>query len=412
MRSRIHFHSDAPFFAGCENMLVNFFNDDHFMGSYDVSFGYRYSLEYEQGLKRRVVRDIKAYPLALLDSGRLSLFGNKLSFKPFAVIVKIITQFLKCVFIAYNTVVLNMFFRKLKIDLLHINNGGYPGAYSCMSAVFAAKLAGVKRIVYVVNNVAIPYCSLGRKIDYLFDKLVGKYVSVFVTGSVYAGQELQRVLGLPSEKIKNIKNGILLRPVTENREILLKRLGVPEGRLLIAVVAVLEERKGHRYLLQAVKKLKDQGGPMPYVLIEGRGALLEHLQRYVRQEQLSDSVRFIGAEKNIADLINAVDLLILPSISNEDFPNIILEAMGFGKPVIASRISGIPEQVENMKSGILVEPKDVEGLSLAVKKFLDNRSLLKSFGGRGKEIFNKKFLASISVGNYMDLYNGLLSGGN
>ena len=180
MSARIHFHSDASFFAGCENMLVNLFNDNNFTGSYEISFSYRYSKEYEQGFRQRVTNQVKTYPLAIADAGWLNVG-----------LMKLVAQFLKYIYIVYNTVLLYKLFRTLKIDLLHINNGGYPGAYSCMSAVFAAKLAGIKRIVYVVNNVAFSYRRPGRWFDYFLDKIVKRSVSVFVTGSVYAGQELQ-----------------------------------------------------------------------------------------------------------------------------------------------------------------------------------------------------------------------------
>ena len=409
MSVRIQFHSDVSFFAGCENMLVNFFNDGSFTGRYDVSFSYRYSDVYEQGYKEKVTGRVNSYPLALLDIEQFWHRANKLSFRPWALVVKIISQFLKLIYIGYNTIILYKLFKKNKIDLLHINNGGYPGAYSCMSAVFAAKLSGIRNIVYVVNNVAFSYRHPGRWVDYFFDKIVKNTVSVFVTGSVYAGEELKKVLRLPPQKIKNIKNGISLRPPTEDRAAFFKRLGLPEGRVLIGVVAVLEERKGHKYLLQAVKLLKDKGmvQKLPYFLIEGHGSLLEPLEQYVAQQKLGDCVRFVKGEKNISNLMNAIDLLVLPSINNEDFPNVVLEAMGWGKPVVASNICGIPEQIENMKSGILVEPKDVEGLQAAISQLLENPSLLQSMGERGREIFNKRFLASIAVRNYTELYEGI-----
>lgn len=410
MRPCIHFHSDMSFFAGCENMLANFFNDNSFMSQYDVSFSYRYSTEYDQGFKARVPRVVKTYPLGLLDAGWLNILANGRVAKPLAIVLKVIAQLLKYIYIVCNTAVLYIVFRTHKIGLLHINNGGYPGAYSCMSAVFAAKLAGIREIVYIVNNEVFSYQRPGRWFDYFFDKMVGKYVTVFVTGSIHAGQALKKVLGLPPEKIRNIKNGILLRTATENREEFFKRFGLEQDRLLIGVVAILEERKGHMYLLQALKSLKDSGrvNKMPHVIIEGEGPLLDDLQAYVMKARLSDCVKFIGVEKNICNLMKAMDLLVLPSVSGEDFPNVILEAMGFGKPVVASNICGIPEQVENMKSGILVKPADASGLAQAIGRFLDDRSLLAPFGDRARQIFTEKFQAATAVANYSNLYQTLL----
>jgi len=411
MRARIHFHSDAPFFAGCENMLVSFFNDDRFMADNQVTFSYRYSAEYKEGFKQKVKRDFPVYPLALPDSGWLSLRAKRLP-RFLGAVVKIAAQLLKVIYIFYNTGVLYKFFKKFKIDLLHINNGGYPGAYSCMSAVFAARLAGIRRIVYMVNNVAVPYSQPGRWLDYCFDKLVGRLVDVFVTGSVFAGQELQKVLALPLQKVENIKNGIALGPVMRSREEYRRQFGITDNGLVIGVAAVLEERKGHRYLFAALKLLKEKGaGNLPVVLLAGDGPLRDSLATTVREAGLADRVKFIGVEKNIFDFLNAIDLLVLPSVSNEDFPFSILEAMGSGKAVVASRICGIPEQIEHMQSGVLVEPADTAGLAQAVNVFWDNPGLARQFGERGRQIFQERFRSDIAVRKYQGLYQILLAGG-
>lgn len=416
MKSSIHFHSDCPFFAGCENMLVNFFQHNEFMQNYHVSFSYRYSQAYQSGFRRRVQRDFHAVPLNLLDISTVYSYVNRYSYKPIRMFFKLITNMLllKYFYILRNTIVFYQLFGKERIDLLHVNNGGYPGAYSCMAAVFAAKLRGIKRIVYVVNNIASSYKSPLRWLDFPLDRILAKNVSVFVTGSVYAGLKSMKVLKLPPSKVINIHNGIAPRTVTETKQEVLQRLGIKEGRLLIAVVAVLEERKGHIYLLKALKLLKDQGydKKLPIVVIEGGGPKLQSLKSFVQDFGLNGNVLFIDDESNIFNLMNAVDVIVLPSISHEDFPNVVLEAMSLGKTVIASSLSGIPEQIEHMESGILVKPKDVNGLAKAIKQIVDNPSLCKLLGEKAFHRFTDRFLANISVLNYVKLYNSLLKGDN
>jgi len=202
--------------------------------------------------------------------------------------------------------------------------------------------------------------------------------------------------------------------VTETRQEVLKRLGIQDGRLLIAVVANLEERKGHIYLFKALKSLKDQGyeSRLPLVLIEGTGTTFDDLMRFVRKEGLENDIKFIGTEANVFNLIDAVDIIALPSISNEDFPNVILEAMSFGKTVIASRLAGTPEQVDHMQSGILVEPKDVEGLAQAIWQVVEDETSRKRLGKNALQRFNDRFVANISVANYVSLYLKLLEANN
>ena len=269
-----------------------------------------------------------------------------------------------------------------------------------MSAVFAARLAGIKRVVYVVNNVAFSYRSFKRWLDYPLDRFVAGTVSVFITGSEYARARLVHVLRLPFGKALSIHNGIQPRAVTEGREEVLRRLGVEQGRLLIAAVAVLEERKGHVYLLKALQRLIAEGyGAGITVIIEGSGTLLESLKAFVVEAGLSENVRFIGNEANVFNLLNAADVVALPSIADEDFPNVVIEAMCLGKVVIASRISGTPEQIAHMESGILVEPMDVHGLADAVRLAADDEHLRNRLGRNAADRFREKFSAKTAVEN-------------
>jgi len=236
-------------------------------------------------------------------------------------------------------------------------------------------------------------------------------VSVFVTGSAHAGSVLCAVLGLPEGKVLNLPNGISPRQPTETKETTLRRLGIKPGRLVIGVVALLEERKGHIYLLRALKQLAQTygGNALPQVLIEGEGPERDSLAAYVREVGLDEDVRFIGSEDNIYNFMQAVDVIAVPSIANEDFPNVVLEGMSLGKPVIASRLAGTPEQITHLEDGILVEPRDVGGLADAMGQLASDEALRDLLGRSALQKFNHQFASNIAVDNYIDLYKSLLN---
>ena len=410
MRPRLHFHSDCASFAGCENMLVNFFGSDPLMEEFAVSFSYRQSAAYDAGFRSRVSRNFDVHPLQLKDVAQFNAATGKLppllgSLCRLAARLLLLRYWL----LAWNTLLL---YRAIGSPaLLHINNGNYPGAYSCMAAVFAARLRGVRRVVYVVNNIAIPYGSVRRWLDYPLDRIVAHSVSTFVTASRHAGAALQTLLHLPEQQIQNIHNGITPRAVTVTRADTLRRLGVDDARLLIGVVAVLEERKGHRVLLEALALMKKQsrGAALPLIIIEGTGSRLAALRDYATANDLTNDVAFIGAESNIFDLMNAMDAIALPSISHEDFPNVVIEAMSLGKPVIASRLAGIPEQIEHMESGLLVEPGDSAGLAAAMLMLCEDPALRERLGSNARDRFAGCFTAGTAVAGYRALYQKLLS---
>ncbi len=201
--------------------------------------------------------------------------------------------------------------------------------------------------------------------------------------------------------------------VTERKEETLRRLGVHEGRLLIGVVAVLERRKGHAVLIEAMRILKEEmpAGALPLVLIEGEGVEREALEGLVKDGGLDGDVLFVGSEGNVFNFMNAVDVVVLPSIGQEDFPNVILEAMSLGKTVIASTIAGIPEQIDHMRDGILVEPGSAASLAGAIRSVATDGVLRESLATEAREKFARSFSARTSVGNYEVLYERLLAQG-
>jgi len=148
---------------------------------------------------------------------------------------------------------------------------------------------------------------------------------------------------------------------------------------------------------------------MPVLLIEGSGPEEANLRRLVRQLQLDDYVKFVGQEKNVFNFLQAIDLFILPSINYEDFPNVILEAMSLGKPVLATKLSGIPEQIQEGITGWLVEPGDSSGLARGMLAVAQERSCLEAVGRAAKNRFTQMFTSEISVARYLELYDELLT---
>lgn len=391
-------------------MLVNFFDNDELMKEYEVSFSYRQSTAYDTGFRNRIKRAFDVRPLPLKDVAQFNAATEKLPrFLGSLCRVSARLILLRYWFLAWNTTLL---YRTIgSPEILHINNGNYPGAYSCMAAVFAARLRGVTRIVYVVNNIAIPHNTIRRWLDYPLDVLVAKLVTVFVTASGHAGRELQTVLRLPKFQVVNIHNGITPRSVSAIRAKTLERLGITGSRFLVGVVAILEKRKGHIVLLEAMCRLKKQSrdAAPPLIMIEGTGSEFDTLRHYVLEHYLDNDVKFIGNESNIFDFMTAMDAIALPSISHEDFPNVVIEAMSLGKSVIATQLAGIPEQIDHLVNGILVEPGDSDGLARALSTLSSDAALRQQLGHNARTKFEKVFTARTAVSAYRTLYQKLLS---
>lgn len=408
---KILYYSDCPFFAGCENMLVNFFGSEELSSEFELTFLYRYSERYEEGAKKRMDMS-RSIPVSLVsDLPNSSLEEVKSKSFPFirSIIWHLIQWFKKYYSIKKNTKILAREFTRIQPDILHINNGGYPAATSCYAAILAARKCGIKKVVYMVNNMAMGYSHPLRWFDGRLDEIVKKTVTYFINGSNNAGARLKEVLKLPESQQVTIRNGIIPRKVTMSREEFRNMYGIDNDIFVFAEVANLEERKGHRILLKAVKQLEEDGTLRKFVvLLEGNGPLKEEISAFIKDNGLSETVRMIEVDQ-IYNLYNAIDVLILPSLYREDFPNTIIEAMGQGIPVIGTAIAGIPEQIDDHVNGLLIKAGDVEALANAMGAFLKDKDLYDFCSKNVCEKFNKNYTAEISVKNYINLYHSLLN---
>lgn len=392
-------------------MLTNFLSSPGLRRQFKIGFSYRYTQKYANGLNSRVKLDFPFFPLRFPDPSSLVFLPEHwvaLLRKGIRFSSRVIST---APIFFYEIWVLRKLFRRLRPTILHINNGGYPAALSARAAAIAARLAGVPHVIMVVNNLAIGYHSLSRCLGYPTDRLVALCVSKFVTGSSAASRQLKQVLCLDDAKCVAIHNGIALRNTTETPEETRKRLGLEHfNGVIVGMVALMEPRKGHQVLLEAIIRLinsEPNDPPNIKVLLEGDGPLCDTLKKFVVENRLSEYCIFVGHEKNVMNFMTMLDVLVLPSIDREDFPNVILEAMGLGKPIIASQLSGIPEQVVDGETGLLFSPGDAGGLATAIM-VLSDEGLRLQMGQAGLRRFQKYFTPDVAIGNYLSLYQSLM----
>jgi L-malate glycosyltransferase len=409
-RPKIHYHSDCEFFAGCENMLANLCSSSVMQAEFAITFSFRDSVRYREGVRTRVNGDVPLYPLAFPDPSSVLPTPAAPSF------LRRLTRLLsRTLFtgplLVYEVVKLARLFRRLSPDLVHINNGGYPAALSPRAAALAAYVAGVPSVM-MVNNLAFGYGHPARWAGYPLDRVVVRCVRCFLTGSIAATERLRDVLRLSVEQCRPIQCGANLRAPSESVPQTRTRLGLEDfDGIVLALVGVLEPRKGHQVLLEALRIVSDSRPalmPRIRVLIAGEGVLAASIKQSITDAGLEEHCALIGQESNIANLFAVVDVLVAPSVGYEDFPNVIMEAMGAGRAVIASRLAGAIEQVVDGETGLLVEPGDAAGLAEAICRLCEDRALVKRLGANGLRRFQALFTAERAVDRYREFYRLLL----
>lgn len=211
--------------------------------------------------------------------------------------------------------------------------------------------------------------------------------------SNYVKNTLLNYSDYPKEKIYVIYNGVNLEDFsrTLKRDEIRHKLGIDDNAVVLLYAGQLQEEKGLVFLIKAFRELSRHFDDLN-LLIAGSGKLWlssttgEEFEARFRRLSRSLKVHFLGKvpRKEMASVYSASDAFVLPSLA-EGFPLTIMEAMAAGKPVVATRVGGIPEVVKDGENGYLVQPKEVKGLIDAISNLMEDEALRAKMGREGRK---------------------------
>jgi glycosyltransferase involved in cell wall biosynthesis len=213
-------------------------------------------------------------------------------------------------------------------------------------------------------------------------------------------------------KVVAIYNGIDVEPFIDSkltREAAKIRLGIPGKNVFVyGTVGRLVETKGQSILLQAFAKVYEQC-PQSCLVLAGGGRLESKLRGLAAELDIKESVIFLSHRHDIPEVLKAYDIFVLPSVA-EGLPGALLEAMATGLPVIASRVGGVPEILNNPDLGTMVSPRSVDELASAMKGLYKTPEehryeIGKALRERVLEGFSKEKMVSAIAAEYLTVMN-------
>jgi len=300
-------------------------------------------------------------------------------------------------------------FRTVRPDIVHTHK--YKDS---ILATIAARCVGVPYVIRVVHGMPEPFKGLSNvnmSLYTLVDRLaVSWLVDKIIAVSSDIEQALVRVYG--TARVVCIHNGIDLETVQVRTARLDKRKEwrIPDTVALVGTVGRLVPVKGHTVLLEALHILGKSNRPVN-LLIVGDGPLRGHLEDEVRRRGLEVVVRFAGHQAESFDFINMMDVFVLPSL-HEGIPMVLLEALALQRPVVATRVGGIPEVIQDGQTGLLAEPSDASSLAMLIQQMIEDPSLAVSLGNAGRTRVETEFTARTMAGNTAELYEQVLRTGS
>jgi glycosyltransferase involved in cell wall biosynthesis len=264
------------------------------------------------------------------------------------------------------------------------------GARSNVYTRLAARYAGVPVVLSTVHNSLFDYDVPGwrRTLYVLAERLTSPLADRIVAVSAAIARDLVERYGIAAARTLVVRNGIdawAFRPAREPAAVRAD-LGVAAGRRLVVMAGRMTPQKGWDVLLEAAARLAAARSDLAWVLV-GDGPLRPALTR--RAAELAVAAHFTGACADMADVLGCADVVVLASRS-EGLPFTLLEAMALGKPVVATRVGGVPEVVEEGRSGRLVPREDPAALATAIADVLEAPDAA-AMGARGRARVEAEF---------------------
>jgi glycosyltransferase involved in cell wall biosynthesis len=309
--------------------------------------------------------------------------------------------------------------RAFKMLRQTIRDGDYDILHTHMSkaALLGALIGMTDRGIKVVNTghnfgfVALPQ-RWKKAIFWCYDRFISSFGhDATVTVSQIVADAVVKARMVPRKRLHAIPNGIRVRrfdaiasaPLELKTEVL--GTAMTDGPL-ITCVARLVWFKGLHTLIDALPDIIARH-PDSRVLIVGDGELRADLETQAKRLGVDHTIVFAGERDDIPQLLKISDLFVLPSLS-EGLPISLLEAMATGLPLVATRVGGIPELIEEGKNGYLVPSSDTHALGQAILSFLDDPEKMHQAGLAGRELLEKQFSQTAMVQKTEELYLDLI----
>jgi glycosyltransferase involved in cell wall biosynthesis len=250
------------------------------------------------------------------------------------------------------------------------------------------------------------HTRINKKWHVRLDRLCTRLSHAVIAVSRHTADHLIEVEKAPRAKVHTVLNGIDFERIRVTaphaRERIRREFGA-EGEYLLLIVARLHPEKGHHYLFRALPEMRRRASKPIRLLVAGSGTFDSDYREQVRAIGCNDIVTFLGFRKDSPDLIAAADVLVLPSLA-EAFGLVLTEALHLGTPIVATRVGGIPEIVDDGIDGALVPPADSEALARTILELLENPERRKRLAGAGRGKVLRRFRFEQMVRSYEAIY--------
>lgn len=273
------------------------------------------------------------------------------------------------------------------------------------------KLRGICRSVQaghcrVVAGIRV--AERARRWHLWLERCTHRWVDQYVCVSQDVAQFMMRAAGIPCEKIAVIPNGIAWEDYPARRAADCSQWGIPPGRKLLVAIGRLEEQKGFRWLVSTARQWLGPLGDC-HLLIVGDGPQRRYLEALAARQGMAHRIHFAGFRPDVPEILAASSLLLLPS-RWEGMPNVVMEAMASGLPVVATQVEGLGELFGPLAAEQTILYGHTEQLAHRVAQLLGDEARCRQLGFQNQQRIREHFSLERMVQAYQELWTKLLTG--
>ena len=301
---------------------------------------------------------------------------------------------------------MGMQIKRFRPDVLHVHGLQSEGLYGLM----AGRLAGCKKILVTVHGLASDTIEMNS-----FKRILYKYIvepftlrnADFVYCVCNYASSRPIIKKNAWRLLETIHTGIAPAVPTKNRAQTRTELGLSQNKKVGILVSRIVRDKGYEELSEVIHKLYQRGEDRLRFCIVGEGGYVDEFSQKLKGEISAGYVRLCGRRNDVIDLLFASDFFILPSW-HENFPISLLEAAHAGLPAIATQVGGIPEIIDQGRTGLLVPQKNPVLLENAIDQLINNPCQITMMGQKAKEKMETCFGLGMMVEKINSVYSEIL----
>ncbi|MDQ5985419.1 MAG: D-inositol-3-phosphate glycosyltransferase [Syntrophus sp. SKADARSKE-3] len=297
--------------------------------------------------------------------------------------------------------------KKEKIDIVH-GQGARAEFYARLAAGFSGRKKCLSTLAMPVEGYDVG--SMKKSLYKAMDSFSERFVDRFLVVSDVLVKTMIEGHGIAKEKVIKIYNGIETdhyssEALEEQRQRIRQEFFIGDTEFLIGAVGRLVWQKGFEYYLQAIPKIHEAIPNACFILV-GDGPLRKDLENQAKSLGIDKQIIFTGQRNDIRNMMAAMDVIVIPSLL-EGFPMVTLEAMAMEKPIVATVIDGITEQITDGVEGILTPPRDPHALAQAIMSLAKDRERNRVLGNAARKRVVRDFSVKTMIEATLTVYEDL-----